>query len=107
MQDLAEFIENWTDHPVLNQTSLHDLFSIESEGWVSMRQPPPPPPPPPSTSPSTAPLIVRPPSGDGDMADPARPTLFMVLAKLGLELKLQKGPIDIFVVDHIERPTAN
>jgi uncharacterized protein (TIGR03435 family) len=103
MQDLAEFIENWTDHPVLNQTSLQGLFSIESEGWVSMRQPPPPP----STSPSTTPLNVRPPSGDGDMADPARPTLFMVLAKLGLELKLQKGPIDIFVVDHIERPAAN
>ena len=103
MQDLAEFIENWTDHPVINQTSLQGLFSIESEGWVSMRQPPPQP----TTSPSTAPMIVRPPSGDGDMADPARPTLFMVLAKLGLELKLQKGPIDIFAVDHIERPKAN
>jgi len=54
-----------------------------------------------------SPVIVRPPSGDGDPSDPTRPTLFMVLAKLGLELKVQKGPIEIFVVDHIERPAAN
>jgi len=105
MQDLVQFIENWTDKPVLDKTTLLGLFSIESEGWVSMRQAPPPPAP--STSPSTAPVIVRPPSGDGDPSDPTRPTLFMVLAKLGLELKVQKGSIDIFVVDHIERPAAN
>jgi uncharacterized protein (TIGR03435 family) len=105
MDDLAQFIENWTDHPVENKTGLAGLFAIESEGWTPMRQPPPPPPPAPGASP--VPTIVRPPSGDGDMSDPTRPTLFMVLQKLGLELKQQKGPVEIVVVDHVERPTAN
>jgi uncharacterized protein (TIGR03435 family) len=105
MDDLAQFIENWTDHPVENKTGLAGLFAIESEGWTPMRQPPPPPPPAPGASP--VPTIVRPPSGDGDMSDPTRPTLFMVLQKLGLELKQQKGPVEIIVVDHIERPAAN
>jgi uncharacterized protein (TIGR03435 family) len=31
----------------------------------------------------------------------------MVMQRLGLELKQQKGPVDIIVVDRIERPTAN
>jgi uncharacterized protein (TIGR03435 family) len=105
MNDLAQFIENWTDHPVVNKTNLAGLFAIESEGWTPMRQPPPPPPPAAGASP--VPPIVRPPSGDGDMSDPARPTLFMVMQKLGLELKSQKGPVDIVVVDHVERPAAN
>jgi uncharacterized protein (TIGR03435 family) len=106
MQDLVEFVENWTDRPVLDKTSLQGLFSIETEGWVPMRQPQAPPPPP-GTSPAPATATVGPPSGEGNMLDPTRPTLFMVLQKLGLELKVQKGAVDIFVVDHIERPAAN
>ncbi len=106
MQDLVEFIENWTDRPVLDKTGLQGLFSIESEGWVPMRQPQAPPLPP-GTSAAPTTVTVGPPTGEGNMSDPTRPTLFMVLQKLGLELKVQKGPVDIFVVDHIERPTAN
>jgi uncharacterized protein (TIGR03435 family) len=105
MDDLAQFIENWTDHPVENKSGLPGLFVFESEGWTPMRQPPPPPPPTAGASP--VPTIVRPPSGDGDMSDPTRPTLFMVMQKLGLELKQQKGPVDMVVVDHVERPTEN
>jgi uncharacterized protein (TIGR03435 family) len=105
MDDLAQFIENWTDHPVVNKSGLAGLFVFESEGWTPMRNPPPPPPPAPGAS--TVPQIVRPPSGDGEMSDPARPTLFMVMQKLGLELKQQKGPVDIIVVDHVERPAEN
>jgi len=105
MQDLAEFIENWTDHPVVDKTGIQGFFAIESEGWVPMRQPPPQAAP--ATPPSAAPAPIGPPRGDGDMADPTRPTLFTVLGRLGLELRLGKGPIDIFVVDHIERPAAN
>jgi uncharacterized protein (TIGR03435 family) len=106
MQDLAEFIENWTDHPVVDKTGLQGLFSVETDGWVPMRQLAQPPP---ASGASASPLAttVGPPSGEASMSDPTRPTLFMVLAKLGLELKIQKGPVDIFVVDHIERPTPN
>jgi uncharacterized protein (TIGR03435 family) len=74
MDDLAGFIENWTDHPVVNRTGLQGLFAIESEGWTPMRAP---------IAPAQPVNPVAPPSGDGDMTDPGRPTLFMVLKKLG------------------------
>jgi len=97
MDDLAHFIENWTDFPVINRTALDGLFAVETEGWTAMRLPPPPP--------DNVPAVR--PSGDGDMSDPARPTIFMVLRKLGLELKQQKAPLPIYTVEHMERPTAN
>lgn len=97
MDDLARFIENWTDYPVVNRTSLDGLFAVETEGWTAMRLPPPPPDNVPAARPS----------GDGDMADPARPTIFAVLRKLGLELKQQKASMPVYTVEHMERPTAN
>jgi uncharacterized protein (TIGR03435 family) len=39
MDDLAHYIENWTDLPVVNRTSLTDVFTISSEGWQPMRLP--------------------------------------------------------------------
>jgi bla regulator protein blaR1 len=101
MQDLARFIENWTDLPVIDRTGLTGLFAMETEGWMPMRLPPPPPPSAGSINPAPRP------SGDGDMSDPARPTIFMVLQKLGLDLKRQRGPVDVYTIEHIERPAAN
>jgi uncharacterized protein (TIGR03435 family) len=97
MDDLAHFIENWTDFPVVNRTALDGLFTVETEGWTAMRLPPPPPDNIPAARPS----------GDGDMSDPARPTIFAVLRKLGLELKQQKAPVPVYTVEHMERPAAN
>ncbi len=101
MKDLAGYIENWTDHPVVDRTGLDGLFAMDTEGWTPMRASPPPPvnaaPPNPGARPS----------GDGDMSDPARPTLFMVLRRLGLDLKPEKGPVEIYIVEHVERPTGN
>lgn len=46
-----------------------------------------------------------------DKLDPqlqARPALFdAVKEQLGLKLELTRGPVDSFVIDHIERPTEN
>ena len=97
MDDLAHFIENWTDFPVVNRTALPGLFAVETEGWTAMRLPPPPP--------DNVPAVR--PSGDGDMSDPTRPTIFMVLRKLGLELKQQKAALPVYTVEHMERPAAN
>jgi uncharacterized protein (TIGR03435 family) len=101
MKDLAGYIENWTDHPVVDQTGLGGLFAMDTEGWTPMRPPPPPP------AGDAMPNPTARPSGDGDMSDPTRPTLVMVLRRLGLDLKLQKGPVEIYVVERMERPTGN
>jgi len=97
MADVAHHIENWTDLPVLDRTGLPGLYAIDTEGWIPMNLPPPPP---------TNIPAVRP-NGDGDMSDPARPTLFVILRRLGLDLKKDKGPVETFTVEHIEKPAGN
>ena len=95
MDDLAQYIENWADLPVVNRTALKGLFAVETEGWAPMRLPPPPPPPP----------AGSPPPGIPPAAPFAGlPTIFTVLRKLGLELKQQEATVSVYTVEHIERP---
>jgi uncharacterized protein (TIGR03435 family) len=97
MSDLASFLQNWTDHPVIDNTGLKGLFDIDTEGWVSMR---PRLIPPGERNENQA-------AEDRAFADPARPTLQQVLDKVGLKLESTKGPVQILVIDRIERPSEN
>jgi bla regulator protein BlaR1 len=95
MSDLASFLNNWSGHPIIDDTGAKGVFDIDTEGWVPMR---PRPGPPPGTEPSAE---------DRAFADPARPTLQQVLDKVGLKLESTKGPVQVLVIDHIERPSEN
>jgi uncharacterized protein (TIGR03435 family) len=97
MDDLAHYIGNWTDLPVVNRTAVSGLFAVHTEGWTAIRLSPPPP---------NAALSAQP-SGDRDMSTPAFPTIFTVLGTLGLELKLQQATLPVYTVERIERPAAN
>jgi uncharacterized protein (TIGR03435 family) len=51
---------------------------------------------------------VAPPFEAPAQADPNRPSLFAALEEqLGLRLATNRGPVDIVVIDGVERPTAN
>jgi uncharacterized protein (TIGR03435 family) len=90
MDDLVQYIENWTDMPVVNHTGLNGLFAVETEGWNPMRLPPPP-------------------LGTAAGASPYNdlPTIFTVLRPLGLELKQETATVPMYTVQHIERPSAD
>jgi uncharacterized protein (TIGR03435 family) len=46
--------------------------------------------------------------GLAPISDPASPTLFTALQEqLGLKLEAGKGPVEIIVIDHVERPSGN
>ena len=90
MDDIAHYIGNWTDLPVVNRTALSGLFSVQTEGWAPMRLPPPPP----NATPAANPFA-------------GLPTIFTVLGKLGLELKRQEDILPVYTVERIERPAAN
>ena len=90
MDDLAHYIANWTDRPVVNRTSLSGLFTVNTEGWLPMRLPPPPPNAPPDVNHFAG-----------------LPTIFTILSKLGLELNRQQDILPVYTVERIERPAAN
>jgi uncharacterized protein (TIGR03435 family) len=47
-------------------------------------------------------------SVDSPAADPNAPSIFTALQEqLGLKLESTKGPVDLIVIDHIEKPTAD
>jgi uncharacterized protein (TIGR03435 family) len=92
VSDVARFVENWTDRPLVDKTGIQGLFNIQTRGWAPLQ---PGPPPTPGTK-----------AEDGsDAADV--PTLFTVFEQLGLKLESQKGAADIFVIDHVEKPSEN
>jgi uncharacterized protein (TIGR03435 family) len=41
------------------------------------------------------------------MADPTRPTLNMIFDRLGLKMESSRAPVETFVIDSVEKPTAN
>ncbi len=95
MTELVTFLESWTDRPVIDNTGFKGLFDIDTSGWIPMRLRP-------SPLPGAAPSAE-----DRAFADPARPTLQAVLSKVGLKLESSRGPVDVVVIDHVERPTEN
>jgi len=93
MAELAVSVSNFTDRPLVDRTGLTGLYDIDTDGWVPMR-----PRPTPTGDPSPE---------DIAMADPARPTLSIIFDKLGLKMEPAKAPVELFVIEHIEKPTAN
>jgi len=46
LRDIAAYLENWTDRPVVDRTVVESLFVIDTEGWSSFLTPGIPPGPP-------------------------------------------------------------
>ena len=89
MSDLVLFVGNWTDRPILDKTGLTGLYNIQTPGWVPMQA-----------------RQDGAPDGEG-LADPNRPSIFGVFESLGLKLEVQKAPVEMFIIEHAEKPAVN
>jgi uncharacterized protein (TIGR03435 family) len=98
MADLVDGLQQWTDHPVIDRTGVQGLYDIDTEGWVPMN----PRIIPPGTERTEAQAAE-----DRAFADPGRPTLQHELEKVGIKMEAAKGPVQILVIDNIERPLEN
>jgi uncharacterized protein (TIGR03435 family) len=91
---LVDALNAFLERPVVDRTGLTGRYDIEIPPWSPSYTPPPQPP---------APGQLPEPQ-----ANPNDASIFTVLIEaLGLKLESTRGPIDMFIVDHIERPTPD
>jgi len=86
---LIEFLQIFLDHSVLDGTELPGVYEIDLR--VELNDP----------------QARLPQPGQVFMGFGMTPGVFTAVEQLGLKLVLRKGPVDVLVVDHVERPSAN
>jgi uncharacterized protein (TIGR03435 family) len=92
ISDLALFVSNWTDRPLVDKTGLAGMYQFETRGWANI-----------APGPAPAPGAV---AEDGQDAA-SLPTVFTLFADMGLKLEPQHAPVEMFVIESVERPTEN
>lgn len=93
---LAQALSGIMGRTVVDRTGLAGRYDFELK-WL------------PDQSSAYTPLGGALPSGQADPApDPSGPTIFTALQEqLGLKLQAARGPVEIIIVDHVEKPDAN
>jgi uncharacterized protein (TIGR03435 family) len=92
MSDLALFVSNWTDRPLVDKTGLAGMYQFETRGWANA-----------TPGPAPAPGAV---AEDGQDAA-SLPTVFTLFADMGLKLEPQRAPVEMFLIESIEKPSEN
>src|ERR1700722_6913624 len=96
LSQLLDSLSRFTNRVVLDKTNLSGKYDINLDYTPEQGPGQAPPPPPPPGVPPLPPI------------DPNGPSLFTALQEqLGLKLESQKGPVEMLVIDHIERPSEN
>jgi uncharacterized protein (TIGR03435 family) len=92
MADLLRELSTLLDRPVLDETGFSGEFDIDLN----------------FTPDDTIRLPLYGAPGELAATDPNRPNLFAALEEqVGLKLATAKAPVEVLVIDHAERPTAN
>src|SRR5262249_53767853 len=95
MADLAGYVSNWTDHPVIDTTGLTGMYNIQKFRWV------------PQLPRALRPDGTEPSAEELAFADPSRPTIFDIFDTLGLKLDSRRAQIETIIVISAQTPTEN
>jgi uncharacterized protein (TIGR03435 family) len=101
MSDFAEMLAIWAGRKVIDKTGIEGLFDIRMPQMVGA-----------NAGLSAQADGVRggqPPAAglEGRIAVNPAPTVFDAVEQFGLKLESTKGPVEVLVIDNIERPTEN
>ena len=92
LNDFFQYLENWIERPLVDETGITGLFTIQTTGWRDLHP----------EDPSDPNANVDALNSPTDLS-----TLPEVFEKLGLRLKPQKGHSTVTVVDSVQKPTEN
>jgi uncharacterized protein (TIGR03435 family) len=90
MAELARVLADVLRRPVNDRTGFAGVFDVKLDFLPDDATPALPPPPPGAIAP-----------------EDASPSIFSAVQRLGLRLEPAKGPVDVLVIDRVERPSAN
>jgi uncharacterized protein (TIGR03435 family) len=100
MYDLALSLSSYSDRPVIDRTRIQGLFDIKLQ-WNPFAARPQP-----ADDASRSPAAEAREGRRPDLA--SLPTLFDALEQqLGLRLESHRGPVEIYIIDRVERPSEN
>ncbi len=103
ISSMINMLQLYVGGTIIDKTDLKDLFDFaiqfSQEGLVS-------PDGRPMSSPSASIPAPGAPPGAATASDPV-PTLFTAIQKLGLKLEPGKGPVEVLVVESVQKPTEN
>ena len=90
MAEFVRVLSRLLGHTVTDQTGFSGVFDVNVDFLPDDTTPGLPAPPP-----GAIPFAV------------ASPSIFSAVQQLGLRLESAKGPVDVFFIDHVERPSEN
>ena len=79
---------------MIDKTGIQELFEVDTDGFAPLR----PRPVAPGAEPTAEDIAI---------ADPTRPTLFMIFDRLGLKMEQERTPVEVFVIDNVQKPSEN
>jgi uncharacterized protein (TIGR03435 family) len=92
MPELVRILSMVLGHSVIDQTGLTDLFDVRLDFLPD----------------ETTEALPAPPPGSAVASDSNTPSILAaVQEQLGLKLQSTKGPVEVLVIDRVERPTSN
>lgn len=91
LSDLALYVSNWTDLPVVDQTGVKGLFQIDTKPWVSLE--------------SKAPSPGEKGEDGTELADLS--TVFTVFTEMGLKLERSKAVMEMYTIERASKPGEN
>ena len=94
LPNIIAFLQAWVGQRIFDKTELKGLFDIRLEFADALSANPP------NVS-TTAPTAPTPPQ------EPSAPSLAVALDELGLKLESAKAPLDVIVIDSVQKPSDN
>ena len=96
LANMIGMMQQQVGRPVIDKTELKGLFDFtlrfSPEGLTSA----PPPPP-----------VGAPPAAETAPASEPLPSIFTALQEIGLRLEPAKGPVEVLIIDSVQKPTEN